>query len=74
LLCCSWSALAWGQALEIITCGIARPRQLLPQLLPFVEPGGAINGMGDKLFLRASPRNQAELRQLIAALDTPSVG
>jgi hypothetical protein len=43
----------------------------LPHLLPFVEPGGAVNGMNDKLFVRASARNLAEIRQLVAALDTP---
>jgi hypothetical protein len=64
------SGLGWGQALEVITLRHRQAEALLPQLLPFVEPGGVVNGMGDKLFLRASPRNQAELRQLIAALDT----
>lgn len=65
------SSLAWAQGLEIVTLRHRQAEALLPQLLPFVEPGGALNGMGDKLFLRASARNQAELRQLIAALDTP---
>ena len=65
------SSLAWGQGLEIIGLRHRSADQLLPQLAPFVEPGGALSGMNDKLFLRASPRNQAEIRQLVAALDTP---
>ncbi|MBI5109032.1 MAG: hypothetical protein HZA62_09820 [Rhodocyclales bacterium] len=65
------SALAWGQGLEIIGLRHRSAEQLLPQLLPFVEPGGALNGMNDKLFIRASARNVAEIRQLIVALDTP---
>lgn len=68
LMCCS---LAWGQGLEIIGLKHRSAEQLLPQLVPFVEPGGALGGMHDKLFLRASSRNQAEIRQLVAALDTP---
>ncbi|MBK9019184.1 MAG: hypothetical protein IPL72_03960 [Sulfuritalea sp.] len=66
-----WSALAWGQTLEIIDLRHRSAEQLLPQIAPFVEPGGAISGMNDKLFLRASRRNQAEIRDLVAALDTP---
>ncbi len=65
------SSLAWGQALEVISLKHRSAEQLLPQLAPFVERGGAISGMSDKLFLRASARNQAEIAQLVAALDTP---
>lgn len=65
------SGLAWGQALEVISLRHRTADMLLPQLLPFVEPGGALSGMNDKLFLRASARNQAEIRQLVTALDTP---
>ncbi len=65
------SSLAWGQTLEIISLRHRSAEQLLPQIAPFVEPGGALSGMNDKLFLRASPRNQAEIRNLVAALDTP---
>ncbi|MDP1612443.1 MAG: hypothetical protein Q8M11_15430 [Sulfuritalea sp.] len=68
LMSCS---LAWGQGLEIIGLRHRSADQLLPQLMPFVEPGGSLGGMNDKLFLRASPRNQAEIRDLVAALDTP---
>jgi hypothetical protein len=66
-----FSTLAWGQALEVISLRHRSAEQLLPQIAPFVEPGGALSGMNDKIFLRASPRNQAEIRDLVAALDTP---
>ncbi|MDA8256644.1 MAG: hypothetical protein M0Z99_13560 [Betaproteobacteria bacterium] len=68
LMSCS---LAWGQGLEIIDLRHRSAEQLLPQLAPFVESGGALSGVNDKLFLRASARNQAEIRDLVAALDTP---
>ena len=64
-------SLAWGQGLEIIYLRHRNADQLLPQLAPFVEPGGALSGINDKLFLRASVRNQEDIRQLVAALDTP---
>ena len=68
LLC---SSLAWGQTLEIISLRHRSAEALLPQLAPFVEPGGAITGVGDKLFLRASGRNKADIKALVASLDTP---
>lgn len=43
--------------------------QILPQIEPFVEPGGALTGMGDELFLRASRANRDEIRRLIDSLD-----
>ena len=64
-------SLAWGQTLEIISLRHRSAEALLPQLAPFVEPGGALTGMNDKLFLRASGRNQADIRALVASLDTP---
>ena len=45
--------------------------QIVPSLRPMVEQGGAISSMGDKILLRVSPGNLAELRAAIAALDTP---
>lgn len=66
-----WSLLAWGQGLEIIKLHHRRADALLPQLTRFVEPGGALTGIDDTLILRASARNQREIRELVAALDTP---
>lgn len=68
---------AWADAahstepLEIITLKHRRAEQLLPQLIFFVESGGAISGMNNTLFLRASKENQAEILKLVEALDTP---
>lgn len=62
---------AWAQGLEVLTLRHRSAEQLLPQLQPLVEPGGTLTGTGDKLFLRASPRNQADIRQALGALDRP---
>ena len=45
--------------------------QIVPSLRLMVEQGGAISSMDDKILLRVSPGNLAELRAAIAALDTP---
>jgi len=66
-----WSVCAFAQSLEIYSLRHRSADQLIPQLKPFVEAGGALSGMNDKLFLRASARNQAEVRELLMALDTP---
>ncbi|MCF8198788.1 MAG: type II and III secretion system protein [Sulfuritalea sp.] len=68
LLGCS---LAWGQTLEIIHLKHRNADAVLPQLMPFLEPGGALSGMNDTIFLRASSRNKAEIRALLNTLDTP---
>ncbi|OHC71374.1 MAG: hypothetical protein A3H93_03025 [Rhodocyclales bacterium RIFCSPLOWO2_02_FULL_63_24] len=66
-----YGSAAWGQTLEIIALKHRSAEQLLPQLAPFVESGGALSGVDRQLFLRASGRNQAEIRKLVAVLDTP---
>lgn len=65
------AAAALAQALEILPLRHRTADQVIPQLKPFVEPGGTLSGMNDKLFLRVSPRNRADLLQLLEALDRP---
>ena len=36
-----------------------------------LEPGATLSGMNDQLILRASPRNRQQIRQALAAIDTP---
>lgn len=57
--------------LEVIPLKHRRAEQLLPQLILFVESGGEIAGTGNTLFLRASPKNRAEIHALVDTLDTP---
>ena len=60
------------QSLEIIPLQHRTVEQVLPSLQPLLEPGGTLSGMNDQLFLRASPKNRAEIRQALAAIDVPS--
>jgi type II secretory pathway component GspD/PulD (secretin) len=63
---------AYAQQMEIIELRSRTVDQVLPVLLPLVEPGGTLTGMNNQLFLRASPRNRADIKKALAAIDTPS--
>lgn len=70
LLTIAQSVLAQGR-LEIITLRHRSADQIVPALRPLVEPGGALSTLDNKLLIRVSPANLAELQTAIAALDTP---
>jgi hypothetical protein len=66
------SALALAQAvLEIIPLKHRTAEHVLPILQPLLEPGGALRGQGNQLIVRTSPRNLADLRSVLEAIDTP---
>ena len=60
------------QSLEIIPLQHRTVEQVLPSLQPLLERGGTLSGMNNQLFLRSSPKNRAEIRQALAAIDVPS--
>jgi type II secretory pathway component GspD/PulD (secretin) len=45
---------------------------VLPALQPLLEAGGSLSGMNDQLILRASRRNREQIKQALAAIDTPA--
>lgn len=59
------------QQLEIIKLNSRTAEQVLPQLRPFVEPGGTLSGMNNQIFIRASEANRRQIRELISAIDRP---
>ncbi|MBM3391164.1 MAG: hypothetical protein FJY34_04210 [Betaproteobacteria bacterium] len=59
------------QQLEIINLRSRTAEQVLPQLRPFVEPGGTLSGMNNQIFIRASDANRRQIRELLAAIDRP---
>jgi hypothetical protein len=63
-------ACARGDDVEVIALKYRTAEQLIPTLQPMVEPGGAISGMQSTLVIRASRANLAQLRQIVATLDT----
>jgi len=59
------------QTLEFIPLRHATVDQVLPQLRPFLEPGGTLTGQSGQLIVRASPENVAELRRILESIDRP---
>ncbi|MFC5302978.1 secretin N-terminal domain-containing protein [Azospira restricta] len=60
------------QEMEILPLRHRTVDQVLPVLRPLLEPGAALSGMNNQLILRASRKNRDEIRQALAALDTPA--
>jgi len=62
---------AIADELEIIDLHHRRADDVIPIVLPLLEAGGALTGADDKLFVRSSPANLAQIRQAVAAIDRP---
>jgi len=64
-------AAAWAhaQSLEIIQLKSRPADQVLPVIQPLLAPGGTASGSGFQLFVRTTPANLAQIRQVIASLD-----
>lgn len=60
------------QEMEIIALRHRTLDQVLPVLQPLLEAGGTLSGMNDQLILRASSRNRQQIKQALAAIDTPA--
>jgi hypothetical protein len=60
-----------AQSVEVLDLRYRTADDLLPLLRPFVEAGGALSGEGSQLFVRTSPANLRQLRELLAQLDRP---
>jgi len=55
---------------EIIPLRFRTVDQVIPVLRPLVEPGGALSGMQGQIIIRASAANIADLRRVLAIVDT----
>ena len=62
---------AIADELEIIDLHHRRADDIIPIVLPLLESGGALTGADDKLFVRSSPANVAQIREAVAAIDRP---
>lgn len=58
--------------LEVIQLQNRSVEEVLPVLQPLLETGGTLTGMNDQLILRASDRNRAEIKKVLATLDRPA--
>ena len=57
--------------LEILPLKHRSAEQVIPVLRPLVEPGGVLSGQAYQLFVRTSPRNLADLKRALEAIDMP---
>ncbi|MDD5300960.1 MAG: hypothetical protein PHD65_10760 [Gallionella sp.] len=64
-----FSAPVWAE-LEIIALKHRRVEELLPIIQPLLDKGDVASGMNYQLILRTSPRNLAQIRELLESLDT----
>ena len=64
-------AAALTQEMQIIDLHYRRAEQVIPILQPLLDPGDALTGMDDKLFVRASPATLSRVMQAIEAVDRP---
>jgi hypothetical protein len=62
---------ALADEMEIIDLHHRRADDVIPIVLPLLESGGALTGADDKLFVRSSPANLAQIREAVAAIDRP---
>jgi hypothetical protein len=69
-LALSLLGLARADEVEVIQLKYRTAEQVIPTLRPLVEPGGGLSGMQSTLVIRASRANIAQLKQVVATLDT----
>ncbi|HSQ70525.1 MAG TPA: hypothetical protein VLM41_10605 [Steroidobacteraceae bacterium] len=62
-------ATARAEELQVIELHHRVADEVLPVLEPLLAPGGVLTGMDDRILLRTTPQNEAQLRQALAALD-----
>lgn len=63
-------AVAQQMVLEVIQLRYRNVDDMVPVLRPLLPPGATLSGMNSKLIVRTTPASLAEVRQVIAALDT----
>ena len=56
--------------LEVIDLKYRSAEQIVPMLKPFLAPGGTISSLQNRVILRTTPQNMAELKKVLDAVDT----
>ena len=70
--CLLWLAClaqAQQQVLEVITLGYRQADEVIPLLRPLLASGGTLTGTNNKLIVRTTAANLAELKQVLAVVD-----
>ncbi len=61
---------AQQNVLEVIDLKYRSAEQIVPMLKPLLAPGGTISALQNRLIVRTTPQNLAELRKVLDAVDT----
>ena len=69
LLCRLAVAQAEQTVLEVIELNYRNADQVIPMLKPLLAPGGTISGMQNRIVVRTTPQNLAELRKVLDVVD-----
>jgi type II secretory pathway component HofQ len=60
---------AQQQVIEVIPLGYRQADEVIPMLRPLLAPGGTVTGINNRLVVKTTPANLAELKQVLAAID-----
>jgi len=63
------AAQAQQNVLEVIELKYRNADQVIPMLKPLLVPGGTISGMQNRIIVRTTPQNLAELRKVLDIVD-----
>ena len=70
LLLFALAAQAQQTVLEVIDLKYRSADQIVPMLKPLLAPGGTISSLQNRVILRTTPQNMAELKKVLDAVDT----
>jgi type II secretory pathway component GspD/PulD (secretin) len=69
LLALALASQAQQQVLEVITLGYRQADEVIPLLRPLLAPGGTLTGTSNRLIVRTTQANLADLKQVLAVVD-----
>ncbi len=69
ILACMAAGHAQQNVLEVIQLKYRNADQIIPMLKPLLAPGGTISGMQNRVIVRTTPENLAELRKVLGMVD-----
>lgn len=70
LLLFALAAQAQQTVLEVIDLKYRSADQIVPMLKPLLAPGGTISSLQNRVILRTTPQNMAELKKVLDAVDS----
>jgi type II secretory pathway component GspD/PulD (secretin) len=60
--------------LEVITLNYRNAEEVIPILKPLLAPEGTVTGLNNRLVVRTTPGNLAELKQVLAMITPRHAG